>query len=165
MRDFRRFAYKHELAKINAVVTIESEFRVVLPAPGGGPLRLSALPPPLATPPRPAGGGGLAALAAVPSPARVALGRHDLPLVRSLQVRVIAESTHSGRTFIMSCHSTYFCPMINSGLVFQAAPGHDVPRIRQLQGRQDEERQRIRKSLTFVQGLSIDDVRNGRGRG
>ena len=31
---------------------------------------------------------------------------------------------------------------------FQAAPGHDVPRVRQLQGRQDEERQRIRKSLT-----------------
>ena len=136
-----------------------SEFRVVLPSPGGGPLRLCALPPPLAPPPRPAGGGRLGALAAVPPPARVALGRHDLPLVRSLQVRVMVDSTYSGdiRTFInfliffiISCTVTYFSPIFNRGLWFQAAPGHDVPRIRQLQGRQDEERQRIRKSLTLI---------------
>ena len=72
--------------------SIEPEFRGVLPAPGERPLRLRALPLPLARPPRPKSRVGLGALAAVPPAARVPLGRHDVPLVRRIQVRDMVDT-------------------------------------------------------------------------
>ena len=88
-----------------------SEFRGVLPAPGGRPVRLCALPLPLARPPRPARRLGLGALSAVPPPARVTLGRHDVPLVRRLQVRqgqdwVLSELAHVTVTVTVNCYKT-----------------------------------------------------------
>lgn len=71
--------------------SLKSEFRVVLPPPGGRPLRVHPQQPPLASPPRPEGADGAAPLAAVPPLARVDFSHHDVPPVRRFQVRNMVE--------------------------------------------------------------------------